>query len=73
MILERGDVRPRAGQLLATRRTDPCQYPDAEKVLRGVLDENPSRSDARDACYWLAHHLTSRPGWCGSCARNPTK
>ena len=33
------------------------QYPDAEKVLRGVLDENPSRTARAQACYFLAHHL----------------
>jgi peroxiredoxin len=33
------------------------QYPDAEKILRGVLDENPSRANRGDACYWLSHHL----------------
>ena len=32
------------------------QYPDAEKVLRGVLDENPNRLERADACYWLAQH-----------------
>ena len=46
MILERGDVRAAGqGNYLATVGLTLRQYSDAEKVLRGVLDENPSRSE----------------------------
>jgi peroxiredoxin len=55
MILERGDVRAAGqGDYLATVALTLRQYPDAEKVLRGVLDENPIRSERAAACYWLA-------------------
>ncbi len=33
------------------------QYPDAEKLLRRILEENPSRTNRAQACYWLANHL----------------
>jgi peroxiredoxin len=33
------------------------QYPDAEKLLRRMIDENPSRTNRAQACYWLANHL----------------
>jgi peroxiredoxin len=33
------------------------QYPDAEKLLRLMIDENPSRTNRAQACYWLANHL----------------
>ncbi len=58
MILERkhfrdSDQRGYLAPVALTLR----QYPDAEKILRGVLDENPSRKNRADACYLLAHHL----------------
>jgi thiol-disulfide isomerase/thioredoxin len=57
MILERGDFRAAGqGNYLATVALTLRQYPDAEKVLRGVLDENPIRSERADACYWLAQY-----------------
>jgi hypothetical protein len=58
-------LRRRRGRFRA-RESEAClaevaltlrQYPDAEKILRGVLDGNPSRANRGDACYWLAHHL----------------
>jgi peroxiredoxin len=33
------------------------QYPDAGKLLRLMLAENPSRTNRAQACYWLANHL----------------
>ena len=33
------------------------QYPDAERILRGVLEENPSFAERGQACFWLAYHL----------------
>ena len=33
------------------------QYPDAEKLLRAILAENPSRANRAQACYWLANHF----------------
>ena len=30
------------------------QYPDAERYLRHILDENPRHEDRGAACYWLA-------------------
>ncbi len=58
MILERGDVRTvPQGNYLAQVALPLFQYPDAEKVLQRVLDENPSRADRAQACYWLAQHL----------------
>ncbi len=33
------------------------QYPDAEKLLRSMLEKNPSRTNRAQACYWLANHL----------------
>ncbi len=59
MILERGYARtPRQGAYLANVGILLFQYPDAERVLRLVLDENPNRDDRGAACYWLAHYLS---------------
>ena len=59
MILERGYARVlRQGVYLAHVALPLFQYPDAERVLRRVLDENPNRDDRGAACYWLAHHLS---------------
>jgi peroxiredoxin len=59
MILERGYARaPRQGAYLAHVGILLFQYPDAERVLRLVLDENPNRDDRGAACYWLAHYLS---------------
>ena len=58
MILDRGDYRSAGqGTYLATVALTLRQYTDAEKVLRGILAENPDRSERGNACYWLAHHL----------------
>ena len=45
------------GKYLAHVAVPLFQYPDAEKVLSRVIDENPSRADRGQACYWLAQHL----------------
>ena len=45
------------GTYLATVALTLRQYTGAEKVLRGILAENPDRSERGNACYWLAHHL----------------
>ena len=61
MILERGYARtPGQGVYLADVALPLFQYPDAERVLRRVLDENPDRDDRGAACYWLAHHLSQQ-------------
>ena len=61
MILERGDVRASSqGSYLGAVALTLRQYPDAERVLRGVLDENPDRTNRGDACYWLAHYLNQQ-------------
>jgi thiol-disulfide isomerase/thioredoxin len=58
LILERGDFRTaRQGPYLGHAALILFQYPDAETLLRRVLDENPNRDDRGDACYWLATHL----------------
>ena len=58
MILERGDLRAAGqGNYHPTVALTLRQYTDAEKVLRGVLDENPIRAERASACYWLAEHL----------------
>ncbi|MFO0891832.1 MAG: TlpA disulfide reductase family protein [Isosphaeraceae bacterium] len=59
MILERGYTRePRQdGAYLATAALVLFQYPDAERLLRRVLDENPDREARAAACTWLAEHL----------------
>ncbi|MHB1556670.1 MAG: redoxin domain-containing protein [Isosphaeraceae bacterium] len=61
MMLDRGDDR-RAGQgdYLATVALTLFQYPDAEVLLRRVLDHNPNRDERAAACYWLARHLAQQ-------------
>ena len=58
MVLDRHHVRD-ANQrdYLAQTALPLFQYPDAERILRGVLAENPGRVARAEACYWLAHHL----------------
>lgn len=61
LILDRGDDRrPGQGDYLAQVALPLFQYPDAEVLLRRVLDRNPSREDRAAACYWLAHHLSQQ-------------
>jgi peroxiredoxin len=61
LILDRGDeLRPDQGDFLAHVALPLFQYPDAELVLRRVLDRNPSRADRAAACYWLAQHLSKQ-------------
>ena len=59
MILDRDYTRdPRQdGQYLATVALVLFQYPDAERLLRRVLDENDDRLARAAACNWLAEHL----------------
>jgi peroxiredoxin len=58
LVLERKYFRaPTQGAYLPGLALSLFQYPDAERILRGVLEENPSRPDRAEACYWLAHHL----------------
>lgn len=58
MILDRDDVRlPGQGAYLPHVALPLFQYPDAEKLLRRTLDENPGREDRAGAGYWLAQHL----------------
>ena len=74
MILERGYARsPRQGAYLAHVGLLLFQYPDAERVLRLVLDENPNRDDRGAACYWLAHYLSSRRRWSGDFEKTPPR
>jgi thiol-disulfide isomerase/thioredoxin len=59
LILDRGDDRrPGQGDYLAHVALRLFQYPDAEALLRRILDRNPNRDDRAAACYWLAHHLS---------------
>jgi thiol-disulfide isomerase/thioredoxin len=59
LILDRGDDRrPGQGEYLAHVALLLLQYPDAEALLRRVLDRNASREDRAAACYWLACHLS---------------
>jgi peroxiredoxin len=59
LILSRGDDRrPGQADYLAHVALRLFQYPDAEVLLRRVLDGNPDRDDRAAACYWLAHHLS---------------
>ncbi len=59
MMLDRGDDRrPGQGDYLATVALTLFQYPDAETLLRRILDRNPNRDDRAAACYWLAQHLS---------------
>src|SRR5262245_57517975 len=54
---DRGDDRrPGQGDHLVHVALTLFQYPDAEVLLRRVLDRNPNREDRASACYWLAHH-----------------
>lgn len=61
LILDRGDDR-RPGQedYLPHIALMLFQYPDAEVLLRRVLDRNPDRHDRAAACYWLARHLSQQ-------------
>jgi peroxiredoxin len=59
LILSRGDDRrPGQADYLAHVALRLFQYPDAEALLRRVLERNPRREDRATACYWLAHHLS---------------
>ncbi len=61
MMLDRGDNRrPNQGDYLATVALTLSQYPDAETLLRRILDRNPNRDDRAAACYWLARHLAQQ-------------
>jgi peroxiredoxin len=58
LILDRGeDRRPGQEEYLPQIALTLFQYPDAEVLLRRILDRNPDRHDRAAACYWLAHHL----------------
>jgi thiol-disulfide isomerase/thioredoxin len=59
MMLERADTRRphRDGRFLANVALALFQYPDAERLLRRTLDENPDRETRAAACTWLAEHL----------------
>jgi thiol-disulfide isomerase/thioredoxin len=60
MLLERGDARrPNQGTYLGVAALTLFQYPDAEKLLRSVLADNPNRDDRAEACLWLAKHVDS--------------
>lgn len=57
-ILERGDMKtagqgPYLGHIAMTL----FQYPDAERLLRAVIAENPNRDDRGDGYYWLSKYL----------------
>ena len=59
MILERDDDRrPSQGNYLGYVALTMFQYPEAETLLRRVLERNPSRDDRAAACYWLARYLS---------------
>jgi len=74
MILERGYARaPRQGPYLANLGILLFQYPDAERVLRLVLDENPSRGDRGAACYWLTHYLSTQAKMVRRFREDPSK
>jgi len=74
MILERGYARaPRQGAYLAHVALPLFQYPDAERVLRVVLDGNPNRGDRGAACYWLAHYLSVQAKMVRRFREDPTK
>lgn len=61
MMLDRGDDRrPGQGDYLAHVALALFQYPDAEVLLRRVLDHNPNRDERAAACYWLARHLAQQ-------------
>lgn len=61
MMRDRGDDRrPGQGDYLATVALTLFQYPDAETLLRRILDGNPNRDDRAAACYWLARHLAQQ-------------
>ena len=61
MILERNYTRtPRQGVYLGHIALVLFQYPDAERVLRRVLEENPNRDDRGFACSWLARYLSEQ-------------
>lgn len=61
MILERGYAQTlRQGAYLGHVALLLFQYPDAERLLRRVLDENPNRDDRGAACYWLAQYLSQQ-------------
>ena len=61
LIDERGYARlPRVGADLGHVALLLFQYPDAERLLRRVLDENPDHADRGAACYWLARHLSEQ-------------
>jgi len=61
MIIERDYARTsRQGPYLCPVALLLFQYPDAERLLRRVLDGNPDRNDRGAACYWLARYLSQQ-------------
>lgn len=72
LMLDRGDDR-RLGQgnYLAHVALRLFQYPDAEALLRRILDRNPNRDDRAAACYWLARHLSHQAQVCRRLREKP--
>ncbi|WP_165225388.1 TlpA disulfide reductase family protein [Aquisphaera insulae] len=61
LMLDQGDERrPGHASYLFQVALGLWQYPDAERLLRRILDRNPDRAERAAACYWLARHLTSQ-------------
>ena len=57
MLRRDDDLKPALGACLPHVALTLFQYPDAETLLRRVLDRNPGRDERASACYWLARYL----------------
>ena len=74
MILERGYTRsPHQGAYLAHLALIWYEYPDAERVLRRVLDDNPDRNARGVTCYWLAQYLSQQAKIVRALREDPAK
>jgi peroxiredoxin len=65
------DRRPGQGDYLAHVALRLWQYPDAEVLLRRILDRNPNREDRAAACYWLASYLSEQARICRMLREKP--
>ncbi|QDV38740.1 TlpA disulfide reductase family protein [Tautonia plasticadhaerens] len=72
LMLDHGDDRrPGQGDYLAHVALRLWQYPDAEALLRRILDRNPNRDDRAAACYWLARYLSEQARICRMLREKP--
>ena len=72
IILERGYDRRPSGAYLAHVGILLLPVPGRRAgLLRRMLDENPSRDDRGEACYWLAHYLIQQGSMVRGLSRGP--